>query len=183
MSEGTLEPQVPSQINKFLVEVNGVLRTGVYRQSFEISVAPRIQILKTLYSSVVVDKVSCEVRQDSMIGTEAGDLIPSGHIYVAIIPTGRNNDASAGTSANVVNDVKNKQSFPLSSFEQKNAVYEFDLTGFELDVAADPRRQQGPVCWLGNSGVAKAGGGNQPAPICSATWRIHVTCTGSSTLW
>jgi len=170
-------------VHKEISEVYFGMKTGSYRGAINLAQASRIVTLKTVFSSIMIARIQCEVRQGSLVGSEAGDLVPGGHIYVALIPTGKNTDAATGTSSSQVNVVPNKQSFPLSTESQMTRVFDFDLAGYELDLAADPRRQQGVVLWSGNSGVSRSTSSKVELEIIHMTWRVWLECSGNSVLW
>jgi len=159
--------------------------TSDFRASIRADHIPKVQQLKTLFSEIELLNVNAEIRQHGVIGDEPGNILSNGHIFLAVIPTARNTDARAGTSSTVVSGVPNKQAFPLTGEGQSVKVFSFDLVGYEVDLAQDPRRGQGVVLWVGNSGVSirdlKASGTN--GVICSVTWRAEVRCSGSSNLW
>jgi len=169
-------------VHKEIAEVFFGMKTGSFRGVIRLDQSSRVTTLKTIFSSIVVTKVQCEVRQSALIGTDDDDILSSGHIYVALIPTGKNTDAATGLNSTQVNIVPNKQSFPLSSDSQVSRVFDFDLTGYETDLASDPRRQQGVVLWIGNSGVGKVSTGPE-VEILRSTWRVWLECSGNSTLW
>jgi len=184
MSEGTLNPAVDSlTVSTFVVEHSLTCSTGVRRSALKFSEFPRISTLKTLFASVKLINVVAEMRQNTGVGSSDGDLHVGGHIYIAIIPTSRDTDAATGGTAVVVQNVPNKQTFPLSSAQQSNETFNFNLTGYELDLAQDPRRGAGPVAWVGNSGVAKIGTVAGHLPICTVTWRVTVQCSGVTPVW
>lgn len=181
--EGTLAPKIDAVPEKFkrTVEVAWTMRTGVFRSSQLLQNNLKVVNLKTMFGEILIRKVSCELRQDAMIGDSDGDIQSTGHVYCALIPSSKNTDTAVGTSANVVNSVPNKQAFPLSAQSQCNQVFNFDLEGYELDLAQDPRKGQGVCLYLGNSGIVSMG--SSEVNLCSVTWRVELECTGSSTLW
>jgi len=168
-------------VSTFMVEHTFTITTGSHRASIKFSDFPRISTLRSLFASVVLQDVAVEVRQNTLTGGDDGNLFSLGHIFVAIIPTNRDTDAASGASSQIVSNVPNKQTFPLSSTQQSNEVFQFNLDGYELDLAQDPRRGAGPVAWIGNSGVSYAG--KTAKPICTSTWRIKVACSGSTPIW
>jgi len=183
MSEGTLQPSTDSiQTSNFDVEYSSTLTTAHKRLSTKLSDFPRIITLKTLFASVKVVSINAEIRQDTMLSSSDGYISASGHIYVAIIPTVKDTDSSSGSTTAIMNNVPNKQTFPLSEMTQMNSVFHFNLNGYELDLAQDPRRGAGPVAWLGNSGVTRSGKGEH-VQICTVTWRLTVACSGATPLW
>lgn len=180
MSEGTLSPATEQlQVSHFNVEFTHSLLTGRWRSSTKFSDFPRIATLRSLFACVKLEDVVAEVRQDSDVSSEG--VVCKGHIFIAIIPTCKDSDAATGATALVVSNVPNKQTFPLSSMQQNNSIFHFNLSGFEVDLAQDPRRGAGPVAWIGNSGVAKAS--DEQMPICTVTWRIRVACSGNTPNW
>lgn len=184
MSDGTLQPTSDAISScSFDVEYTSSIKTGEYRSAVKFTDFPRISTLKSLFASVMVEHIEAEVRQNSMEGTEEGQIQCLGHIYVAIIPTNKDADHSSGSSNAIVNNVPNKQTFPISSVSQMNSVFQFNLKGYELDLAQDPRRGAGPVAWLGNSGITKTGEKSASKTIATATWRLKVRCSGSTPLW
>lgn len=184
MAEGTLDPTVDSlSVSTFVVEHSLTHTTGTRRSALKFSEFPRISTLKTLFASVKMTHVVAELRQSTNVGSEDGELHLGGHIYIAIIPTSRDTDAATGGTDVVVQNVPNKQTFPLSSSQQSNEIFNFKLDGYELDLAQDPRRGAGPVAWVGNSGVSKVGKVTGQLPICVITWRITVQCSGVTPVW
>jgi len=159
--------------------------TSDWRASIRADHIPKVQQLKTLFGQIELLNVHAEIRQHGLVGDELGNIASNGHIFLALIPTARNTDARAGTSATVVSGVPNKQTFPLTGEGQSVKVFNFDLQGYETDLAQDPRRGQGVVLWVGNSGVSIRDSKSSPANgvICSVTWRAEVRCSGSSNLW
>jgi len=182
MADGTLQPAISGiAVNEFVVEYTHTLVTGTFRHSIKFSDFPKIATLKTLFASIVLSDVVAEIRQNTDVGTEDGQLVTNGHVFVAIIPTLRDTDATSGSTSQIVSSVPNKQTFPLSSSQQSNEIFNFNLKGYEIDLAQDPRRGAGPVAWLGNSGVAKNGA--RQLIICTCTWRVTVTCSGPTPIW
>jgi len=163
-------------------EYSTCIATGASRAAIAFNQMPDVIRLKALFSEIIVSDVRAELRQDALIGPDSMDLIANGRIYAAVIPSGKNTDAASGTNADKVMSVRRKQAFPLSSVTQSNAVFSFELSGFELDLAQDPRRQQGPVAWLGNTGV-QAAKKDEKFSICSVTWYFKCTCSGVAALW
>jgi len=146
----------------------------------------KVQALVSLFAKVELVALEAEVRQDRLIGDDPGDLKPQGHVYIGLIPTSRDTDGWTGTDADKVNAVPNKQTIPLSSVEQANRTFHFRLEGFELDLAQDPRRGAGVVCWVGNSGVQMLPFSDKKitsSPVCSVTWRLVLQCSGETALW
>lgn len=180
MAEGTLSPATDLlQVSTFSVEYTHSLQTGKFRTSIKFSDFPRVSTLRSLFASVKITSIVAEVRQDSDV-SDAG-LVLGGHVFVAVIPTCKDSDAMTGASSLIVSSVPNKQTFPLSSASQSNAIFNFNLNGYEIDLAQDPRRGAGPVAWLGNSGITK--GGANHINICTVTWRITVDCSGHTPAW
>lgn len=180
---GTLVPVVKVPIGTTVsCEHSMVMPTATYRAALSFNLMSDVVNMRRIFSEVVISNVRAEVRQDALIGTESGDVNAHGRIYVAIIPSGKNTDASSGKDANVIMQVRRKQAFPLSSVVQENKVFVFDLTGFELDLAQDPRRQQGPVAWIGNTGITASTKGEQFS-ICSVTWYFDCLCSGVAANW
>jgi len=158
------------------------ISTGAYRAALAFNLMSDVIQLKKMFSEVIVSNVRVEIRQSALLGQDSGNLMALGRVFAAIIPSGKNTDSSSGTNSATVMAVRRKQAFPLSSVTQENQVLSFDLTGFEVDVAQDPRRQQGLVAWLGNTGV-KAALKEQTFEICSATWYFDCTCSGVAASW
>lgn len=183
--EETLSPSrtVGFSSHSEIIEINFSMNTGSFRGAVRVDDCVRAKTLKTIFGSIKVDSIECEVRQETLVGPEQDDLIPSGHIFVAIIPTGKNTDVATGTTSGVILMVPNKQSFPLSAQTQTSRVFHFDITGYESDLAVEPRKQQGIVVWCGNTGVTKKPEHKANLPICTLTWRVRVSCSGNSTLW
>lgn len=183
MSEGTLQP-VPDQIasNDFVVEYSHTIMTGAHKASIKLSDFPRVATLRTLFASVMVKEITAEARQDTLLSeSDENHIAVGGHIFVALIPTNKDTDSASGSTSVIVNNVPNKQTFALSSMNQANSIFRFNLTGFETDLAQDPRRGAGPVAWIGNSGVKRLG--KTEKPVCTVTWRLVVTCSGETPLW
>lgn len=180
MSEGTLAPAADQlQVSHFQVEYTHSLSTGRFRTSLKFSDFPRVSTLRSLFASVKLESVVAEVRQDADVSSDA--LVLGGHVFVAIIPTCKDSDAATGSTNLVVSNVPNKQTFPLSSASQNNEIFNFNLSGFEVDLAQDPRRGAGPVAWIGNSGITKSG--SDHLSICTVTWRVTVACSGHTPNW
>lgn len=158
------------------------MNTGAFRAALAFNLMPDVVILKRNFSEIIISNVRAEVRQENMIGSDSGDVFANGRVFVAIIPSGKNTDAASGTNGGVVMSVRRKQAFPLSSTTQENKVFSFDLSGFEIDVAQDPRRQQGPVAWLGNTGITAAIKG-ETFPFVSVTWYFDCICSGIAASW
>lgn len=159
-----------------------VMPTGTYRAALAFNLMSDVVNMRRIFSEVVISNVRAEVRQDALIGTDSGDISAHGRIYVAVIPSGKNTDAASGKDAGIVMQVRRKQAFPLSSVMQENKVFGFELSGFEIDLAQDPRRQQGPVAWIGNTGIIAASKGEQFS-ICSVTWYFDCLCSGVAANW
>lgn len=182
MSEGTLQPTTDKiSTSVFDVEYSSSLVSGTARQAIKLSDFPKVSTLKSLYASVVVNSVEAEVRQDTLLGDEENAAFTRGHVFVAIIPTVKDTDSASGSTKAIINNVPNKQTFPLSSTIQNNCVFHFNLNGYELDLAQDPRRGAGPVAWIGNSGIVKRG--EKEVQVCTVTWRLKVACSGTTPLW
>jgi len=158
------------------------LNTGSFRAALAFNLMPDVIALKKNFSEIIVSNVRAEMRQDAMIGTESLEVVARGRVFVAVIPSGKNTDAASGTNPSTVLTVRRKQAFPLSSTVQENKVFAFDLTGFEVDVAQDPRRQQGLVAWVGNTGIIAAAKG-ETFPFVSVTWYFDCACTGIAASW
>jgi len=175
------KPDSPG-VNVFVIEFQMLISTGTWRSTMRIDRMPKIRTMKTMFSIIELTKVSCEVRQNSLIGDGDDNVTPDGHIFVALIPTARDADSFSGNDAATVSNVPAKSTFPLHGQAQNNHVFNFDLSGYELDLGQDPRRGQGPVFWCGNTGVASNVAG-AVLGICSITWRIEVQCSGISVLF
>jgi len=158
------------------------LSTGAYRSALAFNLMTDVVDLKKHFSEIVITNVRAEVRQDNLIGSESGDVVGTGRVFVAVIPSGKNTDSASGTNGDTVMLVRRKQAFPLSSTAQQNEVFSFDLTGFETDVAQDPRRQQGPVAWIGNTGIVAAVQGEN-FQFVSVTWYFDCVCAGAAANW
>ncbi|QKI28859.1 hypothetical protein 2 [Solanum melongena bastro-like virus] len=183
MSEGTLQPSADViQTSNFDVEYAEGITTAQKRVSTKLSDFPRVATLRSLFASVKVLSIHAEVRQDTMLSSSDGFLSAYGHVYVAIIPTNKDTDSASGATRQIVSNVPNKQTFSLSETTQMNSVFQFNLNGYELDLAQDPRRGAGPVAWLGNSGIIRNGTGEH-LNICTVTWRLTVACSGATPLW
>jgi len=180
---GTFVPILKSSEGVLITcEHSLVMPTGIYRAAMAFNLMPDVVNLKKIFSEVVISNVRAELRQDALIGTETGDIAAHGRIYVAVIPSGKNTDAASGKDAGTIMQVRRKQAFPLSSTAQENRVYSFGLTGFEVDLAQDARRQQAPVAWIGNTGIVAATKG-ETFSICSVTWYFDCTCSGVAANW
>jgi len=156
--------------------------TGLFRAALAFNLMADVVQLKKMFSEVIISDVHAEVRQDALLGQADGFVLPTGRIFVAVIPSGKNTDAQSGSSAAGVLGVRRKQAFPLSVNTQENVAMSFNLVGFETDLAQDPRRQQGPVAWIGNTGI-RAYTKGQVFPVCSVTWYFKCTCTGVAAIW
>lgn len=165
----------------FDVEHTFGVETNSWRSAIRVDQVPRIRTFKTMFSSIVLTKVTCHVRQANLVNEDG--LTTQGHLYFALIPSAKNSDAATGTSPSVVDGVPNKQTFPLSNVSQSVADFGFDLSGYETDLAQDPRRGQGVVLWAGNTGVQASSGSSDNMLAAVVTWRMVVECSGSSTLW
>jgi len=165
----------------FKVEHTFGIETLNWRNALRVDQVPRIKVFKTMFSSIRLTSVECHVRQANLVSDEG--LTSTGHLYFALIPTAKNSDASTGTSPSVVDGVPNKQTFALSGTSQSVANFSFDLSGYETDLAQDPRRGQGVVLWAGNTGVQASSGSSDNILAAVATWKFVVECSGSSTLW
>jgi len=165
------------------VEHHMVFTTGLHRSAMRVDMIEKVLLLRSMFSSVVVLSVRAEVRQNALIGGDADEVIPTGHLYVALIPTMKDTESSSGTDGMIILKVPRKQTFALSSVTQNNQVFDFSLEGYETDVAQDPRRGQGVVLWVGNSGINRHKGAGPHFPICTITWYIDLACSGVSTLW
>lgn len=158
------------------------LSTGAFRAALAFNLMSDVVNLKKNFSEIVITNVRAEVRQDNLIGSETGDIVGTGRVFVAVIPSGKNTDAASGTNGATVMSVRRKQAFPLSSTAQQNEVFDFNLVGFETDVAQDPRRQQGPVAWIGNTGIVAAIKGEN-FQFVSVTWYFDCVCSGAAANW
>jgi len=182
MNEETLSSGLanPGQ-STFIVEHTFSIGTGQTRASIALSQCPKMKNLKSLFAKVELTALEVEVRQDSLAGDGESELALKGHVYVAIIPTLMDTDVLSGSSKAVIDGIPFKQTFPLAVTHQSNVVFRPSLRGYELDLAQDPRRNAGPVAWMGNSGVKP--GGKVHMNICTATWRMTLSCSGESPLW
>jgi len=182
--ESAVHVQVQSARNFVVIpcEHSIPMSTGSYRAALAFNLMPDVVALKKSFSEIIVTNVRAEVRQDSLLGTDSLDVTSSGRVFVAVIPSGKNTDAASGTNASTVMSVRRKRVFPLSSTIQESKEYKFNLTGFETDVAQDPRRQQGLVAWLGNTGITAAVKG-ETFVFVSVTWFFDCECTGIAAIW
>jgi len=188
MEESTLAVAGDSPgVNRFNIEHTFGVTTAEWRSAVNLADFPAVVTLRSLFASVVVKEVIVECRQDTLVGASVSTLNANGHIFVAMIPSGKDTDAATGSTAAIVMAVPRKQTFGLSVDHQVNQVFHMSLSGFEADLAQDPRRNAGPDAWLGNSGVrayAPAGGGATPIKsVCTSTWRVSVECTGATPDW
>lgn len=174
-------PKAPSGVT-ISCEHSVAMPTGVHRAALAFNLMPDVVNMRKIFSEVVISNVRAEVRQDALIGIESGHISAHGRIYVAVIPSGKNTDIASGKDASTIMQVRRKQAFPLSSVMQENKVLNFSLVGFELDLAQDPRRQQGPVAWVGNTGITAHVKGEQFS-ICSVTWYFDCVCSGVAANW
>lgn len=181
MSE-IMDQSVPSSSgSSFTLEhVHGVA-TGNYKTSIKISEVPRVAVLRSMFAKVELVSVTAEVTQDTLLGDGDDELAAMGHLFIGLIPTSKNADALCGANAPTVLSVPNKQTFPMEKGAQATKTYSFELSGFELDLAQDPRRGAGPVTWVGNSGIVHRG--RSARQICTVTWRFVVACSGATVLW
>jgi len=140
-----------------------------------------IDTLKEMYATIELTSLSCDVIQSTMVGDDATDLVVNGTCFLGLVPTAKDTEAASGTNAATIISVPKKHAFPLSGTDQVVRTFVFDLKGYELDLAQDPRRGQGPVLWIGNTGVGSSG--TNIAPIMTVIWKGSVTCSGSSSLW
>lgn len=185
MSEGTLQPESDSPSpSVFEIEFSNDIGHKDFRKAVRLSDFPRISTLKKMFASIKVLKISAEARQSVLLGDDALDVQPSGHLFLAIIPSVFDTDNATGGTRQVVANVPNKQNFPLSGNGQNLQTFDFKLDGYELDLAQDPRRGAAPVAWIGNTGflVGKADKGVN-VTLASITWRLKVEVSGTTPLW
>jgi len=138
-----------------------------------------IGVLTDLYESVLLTDIEVEFNQMTLISPSG--LTPNGACFVGIIPSGKDNANFCGSIPATILSVPRKRVCPLSSTIQSAIIHKLDISGFELDLAQDARRQQAPVMWFGNTGVIKTG--TIEKTIGGLTWRGHVRCSGTSSLW
>lgn len=184
MSDGTLKPEVDSpNPSVFEIEFSNDIGHLEWRKAVRLSDFPRVSTLKKMYASIKVLEVKAEARQCVLLGDETYDIQPSGHIFLAIIPSVFDTDSATGATRQTVANVPNKQNFPMSGNGQNLQTFNFKLDGYELDLAQDPRRGAAPVAWIGNTGFqvgkTKSGGIN----LVSVTWRLKVEVSGNTPLW
>lgn len=141
-----------------------------------------VQTLKKMYSRIELIEVKCDVTQATLAGNVKTTLNLGGSLFVGMIPSGKDTDIDSGTNTTTIVTVPRKKIMPLSTTEQSTREFTMDLSGYELDLAQDPRRNQGPVFWVGNSGVGIYSG-SEALPIVAIMWRGKLKCSGSSTLW
>lgn len=162
----------------FNVEHTTTLNGNEWREAIALSDFPMVADLRTMFASVKVLSIRAEARQNMLAASSGDSFVPDGHVFLAIIPTVKNTDASTGHNAETVMRVPNKQTFPLSSVSQSYQNMTFDLNGYETDLAQDPRRGAGPVAWIGNSGSD-----SDSDVILTVTWRLSVACSGATPVW
>jgi len=180
-TEDTLQPSSDVVgLNKFTVEYTTTIKTNEFRKATRVADFTGITVMKSMFASVTLLSLTCEARQNALAGTTEGDLELAGHIFVAVIPSNKNTDSATGTNSGTVTSVPNKKTFPLALSGQSNHVFDFNLSGYELDLAVDARRGAAPVAWIGNSGVR---GAMSDVTVCTVTWRAMVQCSGSTPLW
>jgi len=168
--------------SEFDVEHTFSVNTAQWRSTMPLAQTAKIKLLRSMFAKVELIGLEVEVRQNVIVGEGSDSIIPKGHIYVALIPSLMDTDAASGASKATVDSIPFKQTFPLSTMSQANMIFKPNLSGYELDLAQDPRRGAGPIAWLGNSGVRKPES-KTFADVCISTWRMRVRCSGVSPLW
>nr|QDH89941.1 MAG: hypothetical protein H3RhizoLitter14102_000002 [Riboviria sp.] len=156
---------------------------GEKRWSKKVSTVPIVTTLKQMYTSVELVSLEVDVVQLALIGTAKTQLYLNGACFVGLIPTAKDTDADTGTNNTTVLSVPKKHAIQLSSQEQTTRTFKLDLKGYELDLAQDPRRGQGPVFWIGNTGIGVFEGAPATLAIMAVVWRGKLSCSGTSTLW
>jgi len=153
------------------------------RSALRLDQVPQVKLLKALFGSVIVDRISVEVVQLCEISSENDDAIaPNGVFFVGLIPSGKDTDAQSGKNSVVVYSVPKTAACPLSSSEQKIYNHELPLAEYETDLALDPRRQQAVVLWSGNAGY-RAVKDKKNVALALVRWKVWVSCSGNSALW
>lgn len=164
-------------------EFRQTLTTGLTRSVKPISEIPDIVSLRSIYASVELKTVRCVATQATLAttDTEQVGLILSGNVWFGLVPTGRNSEIHSGGKTTTILDVRRKELLPLSSTAQNTVEKAISLEGYETDLAADPRRQQGPVFWATHTGIRAVG--KEVLDVCHLHWTVVLECSGKSTLW
>jgi len=172
----------------FSYEYPIALYTGEPRVVKDVAEIPDITNLKKQFATVTLSSLEVDVYQTTFVGNSTSTLHCAGTVFVGLIPTGKNTNAETGQNTSTILNVPRKHAVPLSSTEQTVKTFKFNLTGYELDLAQDPRRQQGPVIWIANTGVGKYSSSDKAKvtpelTICHLIFKYSVACQGVSTLW
>lgn len=163
-------------------EFTETLDTGDTYLTTRLSELSDVEVLKTIYASVKLTSVSVTVQQVwQATDADTGPVRPSGQVFFTLIPSGKNTNADVGATPQVILDVKRKVPLPLSGNKQVVVNSTFDLKGYELDLAQDPRRQASPCTWIAHTGVE--GTGDVDQDICTANWKYTLECSGESVSW
>lgn len=166
---------------EFLLQLN----TQTRREFEVLSEVPAVVSLRKIFASVLLKKVTVAAFQNTLVATfpDQPGLKADGHAFFGLIPTAKNTEAASGTNGAVVYSVPRKVVCPLSSTVQGTVVQTLSLEGYELDLAQDPRRKQGPVAWVAHTGVTTNVKGAASTAIITTTWTITVECSGEAVLW
>jgi len=179
--EGPTNP-VTAVVNEFEFEHPVMFYTGEKRWSKKLSTIPIVQTLKQMYASVELVELACDVVQATLGGSVKSTLHLGGVVFVGLIPSGKDTEVDSGTNTATVMGVPRKHPIQISTTEQTVKSFVLDLKGYEVDLAQDPRRQQGPVFWIGNTGVGTFAGA-EPLPIINVIWKGKFRASGASSLW
>lgn len=182
MSDSSLVNTSSGAVTVIHREFTETLDTGDTYRAQRLSQLASIETLKTIYASIKLTAVSVVVQQVWQ-ATDAADgpVRPSGQVFFTLIPSGKNNNASVGATPELILGVKRKVPLPLSGNKQVVVNAAFDLKGYELDLAQDPRRQASPCTWIAHTGIE--GVGDEDQDICTANWKFTVECSGESVSW
>lgn len=167
----------------FEIEFSNDIGHLEHRKAVRLSDFPRVSTLKRMFASIKVLEIKAEARQCILLGDETHDIQPTGHIFLAIIPSVMDTDSATGASRQTVANVPNKQNFPMSGNGQNLQTFDFKLDGYELDLAQDPRRGAAPVAWIGNTGFQVGKSKSGSFPLAAVTWRLKVQVSGTTPLW
>jgi len=153
------------------------------RAALRLDQVPFVKVLKSIFGSIVVDRIEVEVAQLCDIDSSDNDSVaPGGVFFVGLIPSGKDTEAASGKNSAIVYSVPRTVVCPLSGDKQAVSVHTLPHSDFECDLALDPRKQQAIVLWSGNAGF-RAVVDKKDLPLALVRWKIWVSCSGSSTIW
>jgi len=147
------------------------IKGSEYRKHQDWSSVSTILVLKNIYSKVELTELTFSAMT---IATEH-----PGILCCTVIPSSKNTDAHSGTSAAIINQVKDRRIVPTGTTAQHVMEGVFDLSGFETDLAQDAKRGAIPVMWLGNTKKVDA----TTTDLLQVTFRATFKCSGTSVLW